>query len=86
MLDFQRRSLADFGAKLPCQLRSVIGEHRCFVAGAGDGDIRETGVEQVRMDSGVGVDEHPLGGEALSAVAGYGVAVIEMPVIRGIEF
>jgi len=56
------------------------------MASARDSDVAETGVEQVGMDPGVGVDEHALGGQALGAVAGDGVAVIEMPVIRGTEF
>jgi hypothetical protein len=35
------------------------------VAGAGDGDVGEARVEQIRVDAGIGVDENPFGGEAL---------------------
>ena len=38
------------------------------------------------MDSGIGVDEDPLGRQPLRAVAGDGVAVVEMPVNSGVEF
>jgi hypothetical protein len=47
------------------------------VAGAGDGDVSEAGVEQVRVNTGIGIDQDALGGEALGAVAGHGVAMIE---------
>ena len=55
------------------------------MAGAGDGDVAEAGVEQVRVDAGVGVNEHALGGEALGAVTGDGVAVVEMAMLAGVE-
>jgi hypothetical protein len=45
------------------------------VAGARDGDVGEAGVEQVRMDAGIGVNEHAFGGKALAAVTGNGIAV-----------
>ena len=38
------------------------------------------------MNACVGIDQHALGGKALGAVAGDGVAVIEVPMIGGIEF
>ena len=38
------------------------------------------------MDAGVGMDEDALGGESLGAVAGDGVAVIEVAMLGGIEF
>ncbi len=38
------------------------------------------------MDAGVGVDEDTLGGETLGTVTGDGVAVIEVPVVSGVEF
>ena len=34
------------------ELVHVVGEERGFMAGAGDGDVAETGVEQVRVDAG----------------------------------
>jgi len=56
------------------------------VACAGDGDVAEARIEQVRVDGGVGVHEDALGSEALGTVAGDGVSVIEMAVIVGVEF
>ena len=37
------------------------------------------------MDAGVGVDEDALGGESLGAVAGDGIAVVEMAMLAGVE-
>ena len=55
------------------------------MAGAGDGDVAEAGVEQVRVDAGVGVDEDAFGGESLGAMTGDGVSVVEMPMLTGVE-
>ena len=38
------------------------------------------------MDAGIGMDEDALGGEALGAVTGDGVAVVEMTMLAGVEF
>ena len=35
------------------ELGHVVGEECGLVAGAGDGDVAEAGVEQVRVDAGV---------------------------------
>ena len=37
------------------------------------------------MDAGVGVNEDAFGGEALGAVAGDGIAVVEMTMLAGFE-
>ncbi len=63
----------------------VVGEERGLVAGAGEGDVAEAGVEQVRVDAGVGVDKDAFGGESLGAVAGDGVAVVEMTMLAWVE-
>ena len=55
------------------------------MAGAGDGDVPEAGVEQIRVDAGIGVNEDALGREALGAVTGDGVAVVEMTMLAGVE-
>jgi hypothetical protein len=64
----------------------VVGEERGLVASAGDRDVAETGVEQVRVDAGIGVNEDAFGGKALGAVTGNGVAVVEMTMLVGVEF
>ena len=56
------------------------------MAGARDGDVAEAGVEQIRVDAGIGVYENALGGKALGAVAGDGVAVGEVTVLRSVKF
>jgi hypothetical protein len=43
----------------------VVGKECCLVAGAGDGDVAEAGVQQIRMDAGIGVNEDSVGSEAL---------------------
>jgi hypothetical protein len=56
------------------------------VAGAGDRDVAETGVEQIRVDAGIGVNEDAFGRESLGAVAGDGIAVVEMAMVAGVKF
>jgi hypothetical protein len=65
------------------EFRHVVGEERRLVAGARDGDVGEAGVEQVRVDAGIGVNEDAFGGKALGAVTGNGVAVVEMTMLVG---
>jgi len=84
-LDFQRGSLGNVGAGLRTELRHVVGEERGLVAGAGNGNVAEAGVEQVWVNAGVGVHEDALGGEALGAVASDGVAMVKMAVVVGVD-
>lgn len=67
MRDFQRRNLGGIGAELCAELGHVIGKSGRFVAGAGNGDIAESQIERVRVDSGVGIDQDALGGDPLGA-------------------
>jgi hypothetical protein len=55
------------------------------MAGAGDGDVAEAGVEQVRVDPSVSVNENALGGEPLRALTGDGITVVEMTMLDGVE-
>jgi hypothetical protein len=64
----------------------VVSEERGLVAGARDGDVAEAGVKEVRVDTGIGVNEDAFGGKALGAVTGNGVAVVEMTMLAGAEF
>ncbi len=84
--DFQGRSLRYVGSELGSELGHVVGVKCGLVAGAGNGDVAEAGIEQVGVDAGIGVDEDAFGGEALGAVTGDGVAVIEMAMLIGVEF
>jgi hypothetical protein len=52
----------------------VVGEERGLMAGAGDGNVAEAGVEQVRVDPSVSVNENAFGGEPLRAVTGDGIS------------
>ena len=85
MIDFQGGSLRDIGSELGAKFCHVVGEEHGVVAGAGDGDIGEAGVQQVRVDAGIGVDEDPFGGESLRAVAGDCIAVVEMTMLARVE-
>ena len=84
-VEFQGGGLRDIGSELGAQFRHVVGEERGLVAGARDGDVAEAGVEQVRVDAGVGVDEDAFSGESLGAMAGDGVAVVEMTMLAWVE-
>ena len=55
------------------------------MAGAGDRDVAEAGVEQVWVNAGIGIYQDSLGSEALGTVAGDGVAVVEMAMLFGVE-
>ena len=85
MIDFQGGGLRDIGSELRAEFCHVVGEERGLVAGAGDGDVAEAGVEQVRVDAGIGVNEDAVGGEALGTVAGDGIAVVKMTMISGVK-
>ena len=86
MIDFQGGGFGDVGSKLRHELCDVVGEECGVVAGTGDGHVSKAGVKQVRMNFGIGLDENAFGGKALGAVAGDGVAVVEMTMLVGVEF
>jgi hypothetical protein len=62
--------LRDVGSKLRAEFCHVVGEERGLVAGAGNGDVGEAGVEKVWVDAAIGVDQNAFGGKALRAVTG----------------
>jgi len=68
------------------EFRHVVGEDYGIVAGARHGNVGKTRAEQVQVNAGVGVNEYALGGKPLRAVAGDGLAVIEVRMFAGIEF
>ena len=76
MIDFQGGGFRDIGSELGAEFCDVVGEERGLVAGARDGDVGEAGVEEVRVDAGIGVNEDAFGGKTLAAVTGNGVAVV----------
>jgi len=55
------------------------------MAGAGDGDVAEARVEEVRVNAGIGMNEDVFGGNALGAVTGDGIPVVEMTMLAGVE-
>ena len=57
LIDFQWGGLRDVGSQLRSEFCHVVGGERGVVAGAGDRDIAKTRVEQVWVDTGVGVNE-----------------------------
>ena len=73
------------GSELWAELCKVVGEERRLVARARDRNVAEAGVEQVRMDASIGVNEDAVGGDALGAVARDGVAVVKMTMFAGVE-
>jgi hypothetical protein len=63
----------------------VVGKERSLVAGTGDRDVTETGVDQVRVNAGIRVHEDALCGKALRTVAGYRIPVVEVAVLSGVK-
>ena len=84
--NFQGGGFRDIGSQLGPEFCQVVSKERGLVAGARDRDVGEAGVEQVRVDTGIGVNEDAFGGKALGAVTGNGVAVVEMTMLVGVEF
>lgn len=85
MADFQGGCFRNIGSELGGEFFHVVSEERGLVAGAGEGDVGEAGVEQVGVDAGIGVNEDAFGGEALGTVTGDGIAVVEMTRRSGYE-
>jgi hypothetical protein len=86
LVEFESRSLGNIRTELRAEFGHVVGEEYGLVAGAGDGDIAKAGVEQVRVDAGVGVHKDTFSGETLRTVAGHGVTVVEVAMVLGVEF
>ena len=86
LIDFKGRCLRDIGNDLRIQFIYIVCKDRGLVAGARDGDVPETGIEQIRVNAGVGIDQNAFRGETLGTVAGNSVAVVEMAMLFGIEF
>ncbi len=55
------------------------------MARAGDRDVAETGVEQVRVDTGVSIYKNALCSQALRAMAGDRITVVEVPMLMGVK-
>jgi hypothetical protein len=77
LADFQRRRFGDIGAELRVKFGQVVRKYGGLVAGAGDSDVAETEIEQVRVNGSVGIDDDALSGESLRTVTGDSVTVIE---------
>src|SRR5208337_3947390 len=80
------RTLRNLAIQPLAKLGSVIGIDLSVEACARDGNVGEAGVEQVWVDTGIAMNEDAFRGEALGAVTGDGVAVVEMTMLVGIEF
>lgn len=85
LVNFERGSFGYLCPELLGEFRNVVGEYRCFVACAGDGNVSETRTQQVGMDAGVCVDEDALGSESLGTMTCNCIAVIEVAVFPRIE-
>jgi hypothetical protein len=85
LTDFQSGGFRDIGSELGTEFCDVVGEERRLVAGTGDGDVAKAGVEQVRVDAGIGVNEDAFGSETLGAMTGDGIAVVEMTMLARVE-
>ena len=79
------RAFGNVITQLVAKTRSIICVNLSIEAGARDRNIRETEIDEIRMNGTVHVDEHAVGGQPLRTVAGDGVSVIEMRMLCGIE-
>src|SRR6202012_4226365 len=86
LADFESRTLRDISAELRGEFGHVVRKEGSLVAGAGDGNIAESRVEQIGMSCRVRINENPLRGEPLCTVTRYCVSMIEVAMCRGIEF
>src|ERR1700722_14232159 len=80
------RTLGNLATQPVAEIGSVIGIDLSVEACARDGNVGKAGVEQVRVDAGIAVDEDAFSSESLGAVTGDGVAVVEMTMLVGVEF
>ena len=69
LANFQSRRLGHITAELRIELSDVISKKGGFAARAGDGYVAEAGVEQVRVNASVGIDQDSLSGGSLGTVA-----------------
>jgi len=79
------RTLGNLATQPFAKIGSVIGIDLSVEACARDGNVGEAGVEQVWVDASIAVDEDAFGGEALRAMTGDGVAVVEMTMLADVE-
>src|ERR1700685_2417203 len=80
-----RRTLGNLATQPLAKIGSVIGIDLSVEACARDGNVGEAGVEQVWVNASIAVDEDAFGGEALRAMTGDGVAVVEMTMLADVE-
>jgi hypothetical protein len=66
-------------------LGHLICKYFDLMAGVGDGDVTVTGVEQVRADSGAGVQQNVLGDEALGTMTRDRVTAVEVAMLLRVE-
>jgi len=86
LADSKRRGLGDIRAELRMELSHVVCKKGGLVAGAGNRDVSEAGVEEVRMNAGVGIYQDALCGKALRAVTGDCISVVKMAMLFCVEF
>jgi len=85
LADFEGGRLRNIGSELRSKLGHVVGKECRLVASAREGDVAKAGVEQVRVNTGISMNENALGGETLGAMAGNGISVVEVAVLAGVE-
>ena len=83
LADFESRTLRDISAEVMAEFGHIVRKEGSLVAGAGDGNIAESRVEQIGMNSRVRINENPLCGEPLCTVTCHCVSMIEVAMSRG---
>ena len=85
VIDFQSRCLRDVDSQFGAEFSYVVREEYSIVAGARERNVGEPGIEQVRVNASVRVNEDAFGCKSLRAVTCDGIAVVEMRMLAGIE-
>ena len=68
-------------AEILAQRGGMIGIDPHIDAGAGYGNIREPRPDEVGMHRSIDMDQYPVGGKALGAVAGDRISMVEVAVV-----
>jgi len=83
--NFECGSLGDVGTELRGEFGKVVGEDGRLVAGARDGNVAKPRIDEIRVNAGVSVHEHALGGKPLRTVTGDSIAMVKVAMLDWIE-
>src|ERR1039457_5414506 len=77
--------LCHIGTETFTQDNNVVGVNPHVLGSAGYRDVGEAGVDEFRVHLRVHIHQYPVCGKPLGTVRSHGVAMIEMPHLRGVK-